>query len=74
VVDLARDHRGHAIVLVSHADPIKAILTVAAGAPLDSFQRLVVSPCSISTLILGDAGPVVLNMNTTGSLKELALS
>ena len=74
VVELARQHRGEAIVLVSHADPIKAILSAAAGAPLDSFQRLVISPCSVSTLVLGESGAVVLNMNTTGSLKELSLS
>jgi probable phosphoglycerate mutase len=74
VVELGRRHRGETIVAVSHADPIKAVLATAAGAPLDSFQRLVVSPCSISTLWLSDAGAVVLNMNTTGSLKEIALS
>ena len=74
VVDLARRHRGETIVLVSHADPIKAVLSQAAGAPLDLFQRLVISPCSVSTLVLSDAGPLVLNVNTTTSLKEIALS
>ena len=74
VVDLARAHRGRSIVAVSHADPIKAIVAQAAGTPLDLFQRLTISPCSISTLLLSDAGPVVLNVNTTGSLKEIALS
>ena len=66
---LAADHRGHAIVCVSHADPIKAVLSQAAGAPLDMFQRLSVAPCSVSTLVLSDHGPMVLNVNTTGSLK-----
>jgi probable phosphoglycerate mutase len=74
VLELGATHRGETIVAVSHADPIKAILSMAAGAPLDCFQRLVVSPCSISTLLLGEHGAVVLNMNTTGSLKEIALS
>ena len=74
MAELARAHRGEAIVLVSHADPITAILAQAVGAPLDLFQRLTISPCSISTLILSDTGPHVLNVNTTGSLKEIAPS
>jgi probable phosphoglycerate mutase len=74
VLALGERHRGETIVAVSHADPIKAILSMAAGSPLDCFQRLVVSPCSISTVLLGEHGAVVLNMNTTGSLKEIALS
>ncbi len=66
---LATSHRGKSIVLVSHADPIKAVLSQAAGAPLDMFQRLSVAPCSVSTLVLSAHGPMVLNVNTTGSLK-----
>jgi len=71
---LARAHRGETIVAVSHADPIKAVLSQAAGAPLDLFQRLTVAPCSVSTLLLSDEGPVVVNVNTTGSLKEISVS
>lgn len=66
---LARAHWGRAIVCVSHADPIKAVLSHAAGAPLDMFQRLSVAPCSVSTVVLSEHGPMVLNVNTTGSLK-----
>jgi probable phosphoglycerate mutase len=71
VLELAARHRGESIVAVSHADPIKAILATAAGTPLDLFQRLVVSPCSISALLLGDGPPIVLATNSTDSLKEL---
>lgn len=71
---LARLHRGKTIVVVSHADPIKAAVTHAQGVPLDLFQRTVISPCSVSALILTSAAPVVLCVNNTGSLKELALS
>jgi probable phosphoglycerate mutase len=59
---------------VSHADPIKAAVAVAAGTPLDLFQRLVVSPCSVSALAYTDAGPHVLTVNSTSSLSELAIS
>lgn len=71
---LALLHRGKTVVVVSHADPIKAAVTHAQGVPLDLFQRTVISPCSVSALILTNATPVVLCVNNTGSLKELALS
>jgi len=74
VVDLAAAHRGASIVLVSHADPIKAIVAMAAGTPLDQFQRLVVSPCSITTLMITTEGAIVLSVNSTASLTEVVPS
>jgi probable phosphoglycerate mutase len=74
VIDLAAKHRGETIVAVSHADPIKAVIATALGTPLDLFQRISVSPCSVSALLITDAGPHVLAVNSTASLKELALS
>ncbi len=63
---LAARHPGARVVVVSHADPIKAYLAHAAGTHLDHFQRLVVSPCSISSVLLSDGHPVVLTVNSTG--------
>jgi len=74
VLGLVAEHPGETIVAVSHADPIKAIVAAAAGMPLDLLQRLVISPCSISALLFAASGPVVLCMNSTGALDELALS
>ncbi|MBW4077487.1 MAG: MSMEG_4193 family putative phosphomutase [Acidobacteria bacterium] len=71
---LAKLHRNKTIVVVSHADPIKAAVTHAQGVPLDLFQRTVISPCSVSAIVLTNAAPVVLCVNNTGSLKELAPS
>ncbi|MHB1089008.1 MAG: MSMEG_4193 family putative phosphomutase [Acidimicrobiales bacterium] len=71
---LARHHRNKTIVVVSHADPIKAAVTHAQGVPLDLFQRTVISPCSVSAIVLTNAAPMVLCVNNTGSLKELAPS
>ena len=67
-------HPGETVVAVSHADPIKAAVAAAAGTHLDLFQRLVVSPCSVSALAYGSGGPTVLCVNSTSSLDELALS
>jgi len=74
VLRLVRHHPGQTIVVVSHADPIKAVVAAAAGIPLDLFQRVVVSPCSVSALLYAQAGPHVLCINSTASLSDLALS
>ena len=50
---LVDEHRGDSIVLLSHADPIKAAVTFAQGVPLDLFQRTTVSTCSVSAIALG---------------------
>lgn len=71
---LARLHPGETIVAVSHADPIKAAVAAAAGTHLDLFQRLVVSPCSVSALAYGVDGPHVLCVNSTATLAGLAIS
>jgi probable phosphoglycerate mutase len=71
---LAARHRNRTIVLVSHADPIKAAVTYAQGVPLDLFQRTVVSTCSVSAIVVTDSSPVVLCVNSTGSLSELTPS
>jgi probable phosphomutase (TIGR03848 family) len=71
---LVRRHQGETIVAVSHADPIKAAVSSAAGTHLDLFQRLSVSPCSVSALAFSPTGPHVLAVNSTASLAGLALS
>ena len=67
-------HPGGTVVAVSHADPIKAVVAHAMGAHLDLFQRIVVSPCSVSAVLYGVDGPVVLAVNSTGDLSALAPS
>jgi probable phosphoglycerate mutase len=71
---LAAKHRGRCIVVVSHADTIKAAVTFAQGVPLDLFQRTVISTCSVSAIGFTGSGPVVLCVNSTTSLKDLAPS
>jgi probable phosphoglycerate mutase len=71
---LAHKHRNKTIVVVSHADPIKAAVTYAQGVPLDLFQRTVISTCSISAIGFTNSTPVVLTVNNTGTLKELTPS
>ena len=74
VASLCERHAGGLVVAVSHADVIKAVLATALGTPLDLFQRLVVSPCSVSAVHVAPAGMHVLCVNNTATLDELALS
>jgi len=71
---LVARHRGETVVAVSHADPIKAAVAAAAGTHLDLFQRLVVSPCSVSAVAYGETGHHVLSVNSTANLAELVVS
>jgi probable phosphoglycerate mutase len=72
---LVAAHPGQRVVAVSHADPIKAAVAMATGVHLDLFQRIVISPCSITPLLFTPGGPIVLAVNSTGDdLRTLAPS
>ena len=68
---LASVHQGQTLVAVSHADPIKAAVADALGSHLDLFQRIVISPCSVTAISYGTAGPSVLTVNSTAGLSEV---
>ena len=72
---LVERHRGGVVVCVSHADPIKAAVAHAMGTHLDLFQRIVISPCSVSAIAYTGGGPAVLTVNSTGgTLADLRIS
>jgi len=66
VQQLVQSHPGDTIVAVSHADVIKAVVASATGTHLDLFQRIVISPCSITAILYSHSGPIVLTVNSTG--------
>ncbi len=74
VLQIVDAHRGETVVVVSHADIIKAVVAAVSGVPLDLFQRLVVGPCSVSALAFTATAPFVLCVNSTASLRDLAIS
>jgi probable phosphomutase (TIGR03848 family) len=75
IARLVERHPGKTVVAVSHADPIKAAIAHAMGTHLDLFQRIVVSPCSVSVIAYGAGGPTVLTVNSIGDdLTKLAPS
>lgn len=65
VLRLVEAHRGQTIVAVSHADPIRALVATASGTPLDLFQRVSVSPCSVSAIAFTADGPRILCVNAS---------
>ncbi|MEY2417514.1 MAG: hypothetical protein QOG90_194 [Actinomycetota bacterium] len=52
-------HPGKTVIAVSHADPIKAAAATALGVPLDLFQRIDISPCSMTIIAYTHEGPFV---------------
>ena len=66
VAAICARHAGETVVAVSHADVIKAVAAAAAGTPLDLFQRIVVSPCSVTAIAYRTGGPTLLTVNNTG--------
>jgi probable phosphoglycerate mutase len=67
-------HPGGVVVAVSHADPIKAAVADALGTHLDLFQRINVSPCSVTAVHYGTTGPAVLAVNSVEPLSSLVPS
>jgi len=66
---LVAQHQGRVIVAVSHADPIKAVVAHALGAPLDLFQRIMIGTASITAIAYGRTNATVLTVNSSdGSL------
>jgi len=68
---LTTEHGEDAVwAAVSHGDVIKAILADALGMHLDSFQRILVDPASVSVVRYTSVRPYVIKVNST--TKELA--
>jgi len=56
------------IACFSHSDVIRLAVSYYLGQPLDLFQRIAVSPASVSTIHLGEMGARVFNVNHGVSL------
>ena len=51
------------VVLVSHADIIKTVVSYVLGLPIDSWPRLEISPASITTVVMGEWGGKLHTLN-----------
>jgi probable phosphoglycerate mutase len=72
---LSEKHQDEMIVVCSHADVIKLTLAHYLGVHIDLFQRVVISPASVSVIQLPANGRVrVLRINDTGLLEAPPVS
>ena len=64
---ITAEHGDDALWLAcSHGDVIKSVLADALGMHLDSFQRIVVDPCSVSVVRFTETRPFVVRSNDNG--------
>ena len=68
---IADEHPDEMVALFSHGDPIRLLLAHFSGVHTDHFQRITVSPASVSVVALGHGVPRINRMNDTGNLDEL---
>jgi len=61
---------GKSVLICSHGDVIKSILTSALGLNLDNFQRLSVDPASISIIEISGDSSRVISVNDTSHLSS----
>lgn len=54
---------GKGIVLVSHADVIKAAVSHVLGLSIDSWPRFEIAPASVTTIVLGEWGGKLITLN-----------
>jgi probable phosphoglycerate mutase len=60
---LTREHREGRVAIISHADPIKAVVGYFAATPIDLIQRFEISPCSVSVISVDEEGPRITRIN-----------
>jgi probable phosphomutase (TIGR03848 family) len=68
---VARHPRGR-VVVSTHGDLVRLLISHYTGAHLDQFQRVIAGPASISVVHLGEDVPRILLVNDTGSLRRFA--
>ncbi len=68
---LSGQHVDETIIIVSHADVIKLVVAHYLGTHIDLFQRIIISPASVSVLSLSASGAVhVVRVNDDGKLEK----
>lgn len=70
IEQFAQQHPRQRVAIFSHSDVIKMILAHYLGVHLDLFQRIEVSPASLSIIRLSFGRPSVLQMNETSYLPK----
>jgi probable phosphoglycerate mutase len=66
--EIVRAHPKDMVAVFSHSDPIKLAVAYYLGMPLDLFQRIQISTCSVTVMRLGQGQPSLVKLNDTGPL------
>jgi len=69
--EIVARHPHETVVVVSHADPIKSAIAHYSGMHLDLFQRVHVSPASVTVFEFHSYGVMMVKCNDTGGLDDL---
>ncbi len=69
--EIRRAHPEGVVAVVSHADPLKALIANYLCWDLNQFQRLVISPASASILWVDDESARLVLLNHTGDLPKI---
>jgi probable phosphoglycerate mutase len=73
-LDAIRDaHPEQTVAVFSHSDPIKMAAAHYAGVPLDLFQRLTISPASVTAFAFTRFGPRLICLNYTDALPSFKI-
>lgn len=72
VEEVRRRHPDGVAAVVSHADPLKSLIAHYLNWDLNNFQRIGISPASVSVLALSDEGAVLHHLNHAGPLPKFA--
>lgn len=67
---ICKEHPDGVVAVVSHADPLKAAMAHYLSLDLNHYQRLVISPASVSVLMLDEKGAVLYRLNDAGQLPK----
>ncbi len=68
---IRRLHPDGVVAIVSHADPLKALIAHYLCWDLNQFQRIAISPASASILLVDDENAQLLLLNHTGELPKI---
>ncbi len=63
-------HPDGVVAVVSHADPLKSVIAHYLNWDLNHFQRIAISPASVTVLKVDDKGAALLRSNDTGPLPK----
>lgn len=70
IEEIRKNHPDGIVAIVSHADPLKSVVAHYLAWDLNNFQRIAISPASVTVLQVDDKGASLLRTNDTGPLPK----